>query len=117
MKVNAWVKAMAPSNELRQWFGNESTRWKEFQRRYFAELVNKPECLPPPLQAAREGNINLVFNPRDLTQNNAVALKRFRERRLKSKGPRYAFAHPQESPASAPPAGIASVSWPCELVS
>jgi uncharacterized protein YeaO (DUF488 family) len=88
VKVKSWVKAVSPSNELRHWFGHEPAKWKEFQRRYFAELDQKPETWKPLLEAAQQGDITLVFSARDEEHNNAVALKSYLEKRLKAKTPR-----------------------------
>ncbi len=85
LRVKAWVKEVSPSNELRQWFGHDPAKWKEFERRYFAELGQKPETWERLLQAAREEDITLVFSARDAEHNNAVALKSYLEKRLKSK--------------------------------
>ncbi len=85
VKVKSWIKAVSPSNELRHWFGHEPAKWKEFQRRYFAELDQKPETWQPLLEAAQEGDITLVFSARDEEHNNAVALKSYLEKRLKAK--------------------------------
>lgn len=88
VQVKSWIKAVSPSNELRHWFGHDPAKWKEFQRRYFAELDQKPETWQPLLEAAKEGDITLVFSARDEEHNNAVALKSFLEKRLKGKTPR-----------------------------
>lgn len=88
LKVKSWIRAVSPSNELRKWFGHEPAKWKEFQRRYFAELNKKPETWKPLLQAAQTGEITLVFSARDTEHNNAVALKSYLEKQLKTKTPR-----------------------------
>jgi uncharacterized protein YeaO (DUF488 family) len=75
LKVKSWIKAVSPSNELRHWFGHDPAKWKEFQRRYFAELSQNPERWEPLLQAAQEGGVTLVFGARDEEHNNAIALK------------------------------------------
>jgi uncharacterized protein YeaO (DUF488 family) len=80
--VERWIKSASPSNELRSWFGHEPAKWKEFQRRYFAELNEQPETWEPLLEAAREKDITLVYGARDTEHNNAVALKTFLERKL-----------------------------------
>jgi len=82
LKVKSWIKAVSPSNELRQWFGHDPENWKVFQRRYFAEMDKKPETWRPLLEAARQEDITLVFSPRDEKHNNAVALKNYLEKRL-----------------------------------
>ena len=93
VQVRSWIKAVSPSNELRHWFGHEPAKWKEFQRRYFTELDQKPEACQPLLEAAREGDITLVFSARDEEHNNAVALKSYLEKRLKAKTPRRRQRH------------------------
>jgi uncharacterized protein YeaO (DUF488 family) len=80
--IEAWLKTVSPSNELRHWFGHEPARWKEFQRRYFAELKQKPEAWQPLLEAGRSDDITLVFSARDTEHNNAVALKSYLESKL-----------------------------------
>jgi len=86
--VKSWIKAVSPSNELRRWFGHDPAKWKQFQRRYFAEMDKNPVTWQPLLEAARAGDITLVFSARDEEHNNAVALKSYLEKRLKAKGPR-----------------------------
>ena len=85
-KVNleGWLKAVSPSNELRHWFGHDPAKWREFQRRYFAELKKKPEAWQSLLKAAQEDDITLLFSARDTEHNNAVALKTFLEKRLRT---------------------------------
>lgn len=90
VKVKAWVKDVSPTTELRKWFGHDPAKWKEFERRYFAELDKEPEAWQPLLDAASRGKITLVFSARDEEHNNAVALKSYLEKRLKSK-----TSHPQ----------------------
>src|SRR6476659_8223564 len=88
VRVERWVKTVSPSNELRSWFGHEPAKWKEFQRRYFAELNEQTENWETLLEAAREKNI-FLFNSAPATEhNNAVALKSYLEKKLarKSRG-------------------------------
>lgn len=82
LQVDGWLKDVAPSDELRRWFGHDPAKWEEFQRRYFAELEAKPDAWRPLLQAAWQGNVTLLFSARDEVHNNAVALKNFLEQRL-----------------------------------
>ncbi len=85
LKVKDWLRAVSPSNELRQWFGHEPAKWKEFQRRYFAELDEKPGAWQPLLEEAQQGDLTLVFAAHEAEHNNAVALKNYLEKRLKTK--------------------------------
>jgi uncharacterized protein YeaO (DUF488 family) len=77
-----WVKEVAPSAELRQWFHHDPAKWPEFQRRYAAELQAQPGAWQRLLQAARNGDITLVFGARDTEHNDAVVLKAFLEQQL-----------------------------------
>src|SRR5689334_13137534 len=83
LKVKDWLRAVSPSNELRKRYGHEPGKWKEFQRRYFSELNKNPEALQPLQEAAREGDVTLVFSARDTERNNAVALKNYLDDHLK----------------------------------
>jgi uncharacterized protein YeaO (DUF488 family) len=85
LHVERWIKSVSPSNDLRSWFGHEPAKWKEFQRRYFAELNEKPETWAALLAAAREQDITLVYSARDTEHNNAVALKLYLEKKLAHK--------------------------------
>ena len=76
--VEAWVKDAAPSDALRKWFGHDPSRWPEFQRRYRAELEARPEVLAELLDAARQGDITLVYSARDEEHNQAVLEERLR---------------------------------------
>lgn len=70
--IDLWLKEVAPSAELRRWFGHDPARWDEFRRRYFDELTDNRIALSP-LFAAR-GVVTLLFAARDPERNNAVAL-------------------------------------------
>ncbi len=85
VKVDRWIKAVSPSDKLRNWFGHDPSKWKAFQRRYYAELDKQPQLWQPLLQAALAGDITLVFSARDTEHNNALALKDYLERRLQTK--------------------------------
>lgn len=82
LAVEAWLREVAPSHELRRWFGHDPARWQEFQRRYFAELDERREAWEPLCAAVRRGHtITLLFSARDTRYNNAVALKTYLEAR------------------------------------
>jgi uncharacterized protein YeaO (DUF488 family) len=84
LKLDGWLKEVAPSDDLRHWYGHEPEKWPEFQRRYFAELDGKPGTWQPILEAARQKNVTLLFSSREININNAAALKVYLEKRLKS---------------------------------
>ena len=81
-RIDDWLKEVAPSTELRKWFGHDPAKWKEFRRRYFAELNDREGTLQPLLQAARQGKVTLVYSSHDQEHNNAVVLKEYLERKL-----------------------------------
>lgn len=82
LHLESWVKEVAPSDSLRRWFGHEPSKWKEFRRRYFAELDGKPKVWKFILQAGREGNVTLLYGAKDPEHNNAVALRDYLIRKL-----------------------------------
>ena len=72
--VDLWLKAIAPSTGLRQWFGHESARWAEFRRKYFAELASHPDEVDQIRTLAKRRRVTLVYGARDTERNDAVAL-------------------------------------------
>ena len=78
-KIDRWEKDLAPTGELRKWFGHDPAKWEEFLRRYRAELVGKEELLPQLRQEATDGTVTLLYAAKDEEHNNAVALKRYIE--------------------------------------
>ncbi|MDO5528801.1 MAG: DUF488 family protein [Paracoccus sp. (in: a-proteobacteria)] len=70
-----WAKDIAPSDELRAWYGHDPAKWAEFRRRYFAELSEKPEAVDALRAMAREGRLTLVYASREEKLNNAAALR------------------------------------------
>lgn len=77
--VNLWLKEIAPSPELRKWFGHDAAKWEEFCKRYRMELENKQELVKFLLQKSKEGAVTFVYAARDEEHNGAVALKMFLE--------------------------------------
>ena len=69
-----------PPAALRRWFGHDPDRWKEFKRRYFAELRTRKTALDPIRERIAQGPVTFVFGARERTFNNAVALKEHLER-------------------------------------
>ncbi len=82
-----WMREVAPSRELREWFHHDPQRWNEFRRRYFAELKRHKDALSPILEAAHKGTVTLLYSSHDTEHNNAVALREFLERSLNPKTP------------------------------
>jgi uncharacterized protein YeaO (DUF488 family) len=73
-KLDSWEKELAPSPELRQWFGHEPRRFEEFRRRYIDELRSKRPRLTALRRRARQGTLTLVYSARDTEHNDAVVL-------------------------------------------
>jgi uncharacterized protein YeaO (DUF488 family) len=73
-RVDLWLKEVAPSNELRKWFGHDPEKWPEFKRRYAEELKALSEPLALLRQEARHGTVTLLYGARDEDHNQAVVL-------------------------------------------
>ncbi len=77
LRVEAWLKEVGPSTELRKWFSHDPEKWDEFRRRYRRELDSRPEAWRPIVSAARRGRVTLVYSSHDTEHNNAVALQEY----------------------------------------
>jgi uncharacterized protein YeaO (DUF488 family) len=73
--LDLWMKDIAPSSELRAWFGHDPKRWTEFQVRYRAELKQHAADLAQLRSRARKGTVTLLFAARDVEHNEAVVLR------------------------------------------
>lgn len=78
-KVDFWPKELAPSTELRRWYGHDPEKWSEFKSRYFAELDGHPELINELLEYVRKGKVTFVYSSNEQRLNNAVALKEYVE--------------------------------------
>jgi uncharacterized protein YeaO (DUF488 family) len=77
LRVDAWLREVGPSTELRTWFSHDPDKWSEFRTRYFRELNSRPEAWQPIASAARRGRITLVYSSHDTQHNNAIALQEY----------------------------------------
>jgi uncharacterized protein YeaO (DUF488 family) len=84
-RLDAWDKDLAPSPELREWFGHEPGRFEEFRRRYIEELRPQRPRLTELRRRAREGTLTLVYSARDTEHNDAVVLAEVVRRGLRSR--------------------------------
>jgi uncharacterized protein YeaO (DUF488 family) len=84
--IDHWFRDLAPSTELRKWFGHDPALWGEFRRRYTAELMQQGEGLDRLLQIAAQGPVTLVYGARDERHNDAVVLKEVLSARARDKG-------------------------------
>jgi uncharacterized protein YeaO (DUF488 family) len=82
LPLDGWLREVAPSDRLRRWFGHDPDRWDEFVRRYGVELDEHPESWKPLRDAAAHGRVVLLFGAKDEEHNNAVALRKYLERKL-----------------------------------
>ena len=84
-KVDVWLKEIAPSTELRRWYGHDPNKWTEFKRRYAAELDAKPGIVEELLREVRTGVVTFLYSSREKQLNNAVALKEYLETQFRLK--------------------------------
>lgn len=82
------MKEVAPSTQLRQWFGHQVERWEEFRRRYREELDARPGAWEPILDAERRGTVTLLYSAHDVLHNGAVVLRDYLVER-QSRRPRH----------------------------
>lgn len=82
-KIDEWLRDLAPSTELRKWYGHDPSKWSEFKERYWKELDAKRDLTLRLLKECRERKVTFVFGSKEEKLNNAVALKEYVESRLK----------------------------------
>ena len=76
-QIDLWLKDIAPSDELRRWFGHDPDKWREFKNRYSSELKQHAEAVAQIKQQAKKGKLTLLYAAKDEAHNNAVALKEY----------------------------------------
>jgi uncharacterized protein YeaO (DUF488 family) len=77
LKLDGWIREVAPTTELRKWFGHDPAKWRQFRIRYFRELDSEPESWRSIVSLARQGTVTLVYSSHDEEHNNAVALREY----------------------------------------
>jgi uncharacterized protein YeaO (DUF488 family) len=82
-KVDLWLREIAPSNELRKWYGHEPDKWTEFKKKYLKEIEEKKAEFELLRKKARQGTVTFLFSSREEKLNNAAALKEFVESKAK----------------------------------
>jgi uncharacterized protein YeaO (DUF488 family) len=80
-KVDLWLKEIAPSTELRKWFGHDPKKWRSFRQRYQTELKQHADQLKLLKRKLKEGTVTLIYGARDQEHNEALVLKEFLERK------------------------------------
>ena len=84
-RLDEWARELAPSAEMRRWFGHDPERFEEFRRRYTDELAGQEEKLRELRRRAREGALTLVYSARDVEHNDAVVLAEILRRGRRSR--------------------------------
>jgi uncharacterized protein YeaO (DUF488 family) len=87
-RLDGWMKEVAPSPELRKWFGHDPGEWNEFRKRYAAELRQHEQELKDLQQRGEEQTVTLVYGARDEEHNSAVLLKEYLEGHKGQRKPR-----------------------------
>lgn len=82
LHLAAWLRDVAPTTALRQWFAHDPSRWEVFTERYCAELDANPAAWQPIAEAAKHGHVTLLFGARDREHNQAVVLRDYLMRKL-----------------------------------
>lgn len=75
LAADEWMKEVAPSTELRKWFGHQVERWEEFRRRYREELSRNPQAWEPIFEAGQHGTVTLLYSAHDTLHNGALVLR------------------------------------------
>ncbi|HEU5405229.1 MAG TPA: DUF488 family protein [Gaiellaceae bacterium] len=84
-RLDEWARELAPSSELRRWFGHDPAKFDEFRRRYREELARQEEKLGELRRRARGGRLTLVYGARDSEHNDAVVLAELLRRGRRSR--------------------------------
>ena len=85
-KVDLWLREIAPSTELRKWFGHDPAKWAEFQRRYCGELHRNSEQVRLLRQELHKGPVTLLFGAKDVHHNEAVVLEQILKQQVRPAG-------------------------------
>lgn len=77
VKIDHWLKDLAPSDGLRKWFAHDPEKWQEFKARYHRELDANAEAVKKLRALLRAKRVTLLFGAKDLQHNNAAALSEY----------------------------------------
>lgn len=80
LRIDFWARDLAPSTDLRKWFGHDPEKWPEFKQRYFHELEDHADQVAELREKIAAKPVTLVFSAKDERHNNAVALKEYLEK-------------------------------------
>lgn len=83
-ELNMWLKEIAPSTQLREWFGHDPEKWQEFEKRYTQELKMNHHAIDQISQIIKtHKNVTILYGAKDQTHNEALVLKRYLEKIIK----------------------------------
>ena len=82
-KIDEWLKDVAPSTELRKWYGHDPSKWLQFKQRYWKELESKNNILSSLCEEIKDRRVTFIFSSKEEKMNNAVALKEYIELKYK----------------------------------
>jgi uncharacterized protein YeaO (DUF488 family) len=81
LKLDNWAKEIAPSDDLRKWFGHEPAKWEEFKLRYFAELDHNPNTAGF-VELCKGKEVTFLYSSKEDRFNNAVALREYVQKKI-----------------------------------
>jgi uncharacterized protein YeaO (DUF488 family) len=84
-KIDLWLKEIAPSTDLRKWFGHDPAKWEEFRKRYAEELDNHPEIVKQLTILVEKQHVTLIYSAKNEEFNQAVALNAYLDMKQKSR--------------------------------
>jgi uncharacterized protein YeaO (DUF488 family) len=73
--IDLWLKDIAPTTELRKWFGHDPAKWTAFKKKYYQELKNNKEAVSILTEELKKGTVTLVYGAKDEQHNEVVVLK------------------------------------------
>jgi len=82
LQMEQWMKDVAPSNALRQWYHRDPAKWDEFRDKYWKELDSNPAAIANLLQITKDGDLTLLFGSTERVYNNAAALKEYLDEKM-----------------------------------
>ena len=83
LKMDEWLKEIAPSDKLRKWFSHDPKKYEEFKKEYTEELEDKSEILKRIKGEAKTGRVTILFSAKDTEHNNAMVLKELLSKQTK----------------------------------
>lgn len=84
LRISAWLKEIAPSDDLRTWFGHDPAKYPEFRKRYIQELTTHRKLMESLVAEARDGTVTLIFGAKDVEHCNARVLREILSRMRRS---------------------------------